>query len=92
MALFLLPAVRGSRNERGRVAAHSLIARAGRCVGPASRPPEPGCCCLWGLGCGRGGPEEAGQLARDRDDRDVVMLAARLHRGVGVVQALLGAV
>jgi hypothetical protein len=49
MALFLLPAVRGSKNERDTRktgAAHSVIARAGRCVGPASRPPEPGCCCL----------------------------------------------
>lgn len=43
MALFLLPAVHGSRNERGLVeAAHRPIVRAGRCVGPASRPPEPG--------------------------------------------------
>ena len=44
MALFLLPAVRGSKNERGTRGgvAHSVIARAGRCVGPASRPPEPG--------------------------------------------------
>ena len=44
MALFLLPAVRGSKNERGTRTgvAHSVIARAGRCVGPASRPPEPG--------------------------------------------------
>ena len=46
----------------------------------------------WWLGCGRGGPEEAGQLARDRDNRDVVVLAARFHRRVGVVQALLGTV
>ena len=49
MALFLLPAVRGSKNERGTRrtgVAHSVIVRAGRCVGPASRPPEPGCCCL----------------------------------------------
>jgi hypothetical protein len=45
MALLLLPAVRGSKNERGTPAggvAHSVIAPAGRCVGPASRPPEPG--------------------------------------------------
>ena len=44
MALLLLPAVRGSKNERGTRGgvAHSVIARAGRCVGPASRPPEPG--------------------------------------------------
>jgi len=37
-------------------------------------------------------PREAGQLARDRDDSDVVRLAARLHRRVGVMQALLGTV
>jgi hypothetical protein len=96
MALFLLPAVRGSRNERGPEAAHSLIARAGRCVGPASRPPEPGCCCLvlkpeW-LGRSRGGPEEARQFTGDRAGRDVVLLPARFHRGVRVMQALLGTV
>jgi len=98
MALFLLPAVRGSKNERGTRTgvAHSVIARAGRGVGPASRPPEPGCCCLCGeaagSGCGRGGPEEARQLPGDGDSRDVVVLAARLHRRVEVVQALLAAV
>ena len=44
MALFLLPAVHRSRNVRGTGggAAHRTIVRAGRCVGPASRPPELG--------------------------------------------------
>ncbi len=74
-------------------AAHSPIARAGRCVGPASRPPEPSAAvCVvqpCRLGCGRDGPEEARQLSRDRDDRDVVMLPAGSHRGVEVMQSLL---
>ncbi len=43
MAPLLLPPVHCSRNERGPLgAAHRPIARAGRCVGRASRPPEPG--------------------------------------------------
>ena len=66
MALFLLPAVRGSRNERGtrEGVAHSPFARAGRCVGPASRPPEPGCCCL----CGEAGGQGAVAAAQRKQD------------------------
>jgi hypothetical protein len=94
MALLLLPAVRWSKNERDTEGvAHSVIARADRCVAPASRPPEPGVLLcgvvkLGWLGCGRGGPQEARQLAGDRDDRDVVRLSACPHRGVEVMQPL----
>ena len=97
MALLLLPAVRWSRNERdtGGGVADSRIARAGRCVGPASRPPEPGVLRFGEetLSSGGGGcPEEAGQLTRDRDDGHVVRFAAGAHAGVEVVQSLLGTV
>ena len=71
--------------------AHSCIARAGRWCGPTPRPPEPGAIGE-GLGCGRGGPEKAGQLSGARDDDHVVGFAASLHPSVDAMDALLRSV
>src|ERR1039457_7283121 len=90
MALFLLPAVRGSKNERDTEVSLIALSRVPAAVS-ARRPgllSRGAAVCVvkprW-LGCGRGGPEEAGQLACDRDGRDVVVLAARAHAGVEVM-------
>jgi len=64
----------------------------GRLFGPAPRPPETGSGCGVWLGSGRGGPEEAGELACDRDDGHVVRFAARAHLHVDVVESVLSAV
>jgi hypothetical protein len=74
--------------------AHSAIARAGRVWpgAPAHRPGEVVGSRGSGVGCARGGPEEAGELAGDRDDDHVSGLAAVAHSSVDFEQALLAAV
>ena len=59
--------------------------------GPAPRPTDLWCCQPRSVG-GRGGPEEARQLACTGHDGDVMRLAARAHRAVDVVEPLLRAV
>ena len=91
MALLLLPAVRGSKNERDAPPGGLLIALSRVPAAVAARRPgllSRGCCCSAekaGSGCGGSGPEEAGQLPGDRDDRHVVGLAAGAHAGVDAV-------
>ena len=54
----------------------------------------PPTCGAVGLGLvgGSGGPEEAGQLTRARDDGEIVWLASRTHRAVHAIEALLSTV
>src|SRR5581483_3299994 len=78
-----------SRSERGpRGAAHRAVALAGG-LGPAPTRPKTDC----RLSSRRAGsrPEEPGELARDRDGRDVVRLAALAQATVETEQPLLGA-